>query len=578
MNSNGLFFEKAKIGAIVLGTILQFSFSQIYAQTDGTIGNEQVDVIKEFNPLIQDANKIVFPPEPVEAKPDPISLQYSLPDRLLPLVYPQSNLKPLAIAKEKQAQYYNSYARLGFGSQLSPLGEVFFAEGKPEKSLFGAHARYRSAHGQKIKSQDYSNIDVTGFAQTFFIKQSLLKTSASFHNNTVHYYGYDVYRKDLEFLLPELDQKDLKQAFNQVDVTVDLLNAKRRSSEFDYVAKLNYNYLWDNFKLNEQFINADITLKKSIKDKHHVSLQLVEDFSIFKDASDNTLNRNIFSAKAKYHFISGDWNLFGAINPVWEAGIFHLFPDIGLQRGIYDEYIVLYNGWKMDLRKNSYASLTQQNPWLEQLTVNDFRNGWLEERFMGLKGTIKKFNYNVRFAQNLYRHMPVFINQISFVPTATNDTVLYARPDFAVAYDRKTNILNLHAELGYRVNSNLQFNFVFDFNNYEADVVNRIYHQPRFMGKLNTRYTIAEKVVLQLDLIGLDGVYYIDYPGPSELRGPIDAKLKGTIDANVGATYIFSKRFSFFAQLNNLASIKYQRFYLYQSFGFNAMAGVTLHF
>lgn len=577
MNSNRIFFEKTKIGIIVLGTIFQFSVSQIYAQTDGSIGNEQVDVVKEFNPLIQDANKIVFPPEPVEAKPDPISLQYNLPDRLLPLVYPQSNLKPLAIAKEKQAQYFNSYARLGFGSQWSPLGEVFFAEGKPEKSLFGAHAKYRSAHGQKIKSQDYTNIDVTGFAQTY-IKQSLLKTSASFHNNTVHYYGYDVFRKDYEFILPELNQKDLKQAFNQVDVTVDLLNAKRRNSNFDYAAKVNYNYLWDKFNLNEQFINADITLKKSFKDKHHISLQLVDDFSIFKDAAGNKLNRNIFSAKAKYHFISGDWNLFGAVNPVWEAGIFHLFPDIGLQRGIYDEYIVLYNGWKMDLRKNSYASLTQQNPWLEQLTVNDFRNGWLEERFMGLKGTIKKFNYNVRFAQNLYRHMPVFINQTSVVPTATNDTVLYARPDFAVAYDRKTNILNLHAELGYRVNTNLQFNFVFNFNNFEADVVNRIYHQPRFMGNFNTRYTIAEKVILQLDIIGLDGVYYIDYPKPNELRAPVDAKLKGTIDANLGATYIFSKRFSFFAQLNNLASIKYQRFYLYQSYGFNALGGVTLHF
>jgi hypothetical protein len=125
-----------KISFILIFILLQLSAISLFAQVDGSLGNEQVDVVKEFNPLIQDANKIVFPPEPVEAKPEPISLQYNVPDRLMPLAYPQSNLKPLAIAKEKQAQYYNSYARLGFGSQWSPLGEVFFAEGKPEKSLF----------------------------------------------------------------------------------------------------------------------------------------------------------------------------------------------------------------------------------------------------------------------------------------------------------------------------------------------------------------------------------------------------------------------------------------------------------
>ena len=566
-----------KISFVLIFILLQLSDISLFAQADGSLGNEQVDVVKEFNPLIQDANKIVFPPEPVEAKPEPISLQYSVPDRLMPLVYPQSNLKPLAIAKEKQAQYFNSYARLGFGSQWSPLGEVFFAEGKPEKSLFGAHAKYRSSHGQKIKSQDYTQTDASVFANTY-IKQSLLKAKVGYNSDVVHYFAYDDFSKNYTLPLIELKQKDLKQTFSQVDVAVDLLNAKRRKSAFDYNGKFNYNYFWDKFKLNEQFINADITLKKSIKDKHHISLQLMEDYSIFKDVAGNTLNRNIFSTKAKYHFISGDWNIFGAVNPVWQAGIFHLFPDIGLQRGIYDEYIVLYNGWKMELRKNSYASLTQQNPWLEQLTVNDIRNGWLEERFMGLKGTIKKFNYNVRFAQNLYRHMPVFVNQFSNAPTVTDADVTYLRPDFAVAYDRRTNILNLHTELGYRVNSDLQFNFVFDFNNFEPDRISKIYHQPRFSARFNTRYTIAEKVLLQLDIIGLDGVYYINHPRPNEFRGTIDEKLKGTLDVSLGATYIFSNRFSFFAQLNNLASVKYQRYYLYPSFGFNAMAGITLHF
>lgn len=561
---------KIKIVLVALSISSLFPLSLLGQILD----NEQVDVIKSFNPLIQDANKINFPPEPISAKQEPISLEYNVPDRLLPILYPQANLKPLAIAKEKQAQYFGSFARIGLGTQWTPLAEIFITEGKNDKFQFGAHGRYQSAHGQKIKTQDYTNTDVTAFANAL-VKKSILKTKVFYHQDINFYYGYDLFRKPFNNNFVEYEQKDLKQQFNTAGVQIDLLNAERRSSEFDYNGSLQYNYYWDRFKLNEQYINVDFTLKKSFNNKHHVSLQLMDDYSVFTDINSQKVNRNIFSAKAKYHFIHGEWNLFGAINPLWEVGIFHLFPDIGLQRSLYKEYIVLYNGWKMELRKNSYQSLTQQNPWLEQVTVNQLRNGWLEERFLGLKGTIQKFNYNIRFAQNLYRHMPVFVNSFGIIPNSNSISV----PNFSSPFDRRTNILNLHTELGYLVNSNLEFNFVFDFNNFEQDVVARIYHAPRFMAKFNTRYSIAEKVLLQLDIIGLDGVYYIDYGNPFDaLAEETDKKLKGTADINIGATYIFSKRFSFFTQLNNLASIKYQRFYLYQNYGFNAIVGATLHF
>jgi hypothetical protein len=539
----------------ILITFLMISF-QPFAQQNDNIGNEQVEVVKAFNPLIQDANKINFPPEPVEVKEDKVELQYSTPDKLLSLSYPQANLKPLAIAKEKQLEYFQSFARLGFGTQLSPLAEIRIIEGKPNKFLFGGHGRYRSAHGSKIKSQDYTNTFASLFADAY-MKNSLLRANASYRQDINFYYGYEVLG-----LKPDLKQKLLKQKFNIADVNLQFLNTKKRKSAFDYNSKVNFNYLVDYFKLSEFYIDGDLWMQKSFKDIHHVSLHFIEDYSMFKDATGSTLNRNIFSVKAKYHFIYKEWNLFGAVNPVWEVGIFHLFPDIGLQRSLWNEYIVLYNGWKMELRKNSYLSLTQMNPWLDQITTNNLKNGWIEDRFIGLKGTVKKFNYNIRFAQNLYRHMPVFINDYD------STTILQ---QFKVLYDRRVNILNFHSELGIRVNSDLQFTASFDFNNFEEDRLARIYHQPRFNAKFNTKYNIAEKVLLSLDLVYLDGVYALMPTG-------IDKKLKGTADISLAATYIFSKRFSFFVNLNNLASMKYQRYYLYPSYGFNGIAGVTLHF
>jgi hypothetical protein len=523
------------------------------AQTGGSIADEKITVVREFNPLIQDANKINFPAESIELKEEKTELKYQIPAHYYPLSYPQANLKPLAIAKEKPESYFNSFARLGFGTQWSPLAELRLTEGKTDKLLFGAHGKYRSTHGSKIKSQDFSHAFASLFANSY-VRNSIINANASYTQNMNYYYGYEVNQS-----IPKRSNRQLRQTFNIADIRFQLLNAKRRQSAFDYDGKIQFNYLFDRFKLSEYLISADLWLQQSFRQKHFVSLQLFEDFTSFKDINSNTLNRNIFLLKARYQFKYKDWNMSGAISPVWQAGIFHFFPDIALQRNLYNEYITLYSGWKMELRKNSYLSHVQTNPWIEQITLNSLKNGWLEERFTGLKGVISKFSYNIRFAQNLYRHMPVYVN----------DTLQMER--FKVLFDRKTNMLNLHAELGYRAMSNLNFNITFDFIHYEADRLTRIYHQPRFNTRFNTQYTIADKILLQFDLISFDGVYTLT-PGNKEIQ------LKPTADINLSATYIFSKRFSFFVYLNNLAAMKYQRYYLYPTYGFNALAGATLHF
>lgn len=563
-----LILTKINIAIFVL-----LPLAYLNAQNNDELNTDEVNVVKDFNPIIEDANKINLPLQIEEEKPESLEFDYTLPEKLLLLQYPQNNLKPLAIAKEKSKKFLNNYARAGIGTQYTPLAELYFLEGKPEKFSYGALAKYQSAHGQNIKSQDYTDTDLKFFAQTFF-KTLQLKSTLKYEQDINFYYGYDVLRKNDALNFEKLAQKTLKQKFNQTEAAISLLNTKKNENKLDYEAHLKYNYLWDKFNLNEQFINVQFQAKRGIHNKHFLTLKVVDDYSVFEDINNDQLKRNIFGAYLKYHYLHGDWNIFAAANPVLDDSKFYLFPDIGLQRSIYEDKVILYNGWRMELQKNSYNSFTQANPWLKQILANELTNSWYEERFMGLKGSVKKFNYNLRFAQNVFRKMPVFV--LSQDITSPDSLTL---PKFGVLFDRRTNILNFHIELGYRFSSHFEINSVLDFNNYEQDKVEKIYHAPEFNFKFNARYVILEKIILQLDLIVKDGVYANTAGLPFFTNTTENfKKLSATADVNIGGTYIFSERLSYFIQLNNIAAIKYQTYYLYPSYGFNGMLGLTWKF
>ena len=56
------------------------------------------------------------------------------------------------------------------------------------------------------------------------------------------------------------------------------------------------------------------------------------------------------------------------------------------------------------------------------------------------------------------------------------------------------------------------------------------------------------------------------------------AKMKPILNFGVGFEYFFSKQFSAFARINNIACQYYSKYYDFPSFGINALVGVTYSF
>ncbi|MEZ4930111.1 MAG: TonB-dependent receptor [Chitinophagales bacterium] len=94
---------------------------------------------------------------------------------------------------------------------------------------------------------------------------------------------------------------------------------------------------------------------------------------------------------------------------------------------------------------------------------------------------------------------------------------------------------------------------------------------PMINTNFSTSYLLKKKVLLRAEVFGVAGAFAKAQNGDA-------VKIKGMADINIGADYQFTKYLSFFAQLNNLANFKYQKWYNYPTFGFNAMVGVQFRY
>lgn len=523
----------------------------LVAQEDGNgLGGDTTIVIKDKIPIVEDAEKLMYPALEPTYQAEKTPVKYESPVSLLKVDYEAPSIRPLAVSKEKPQKYPGSYVKLGFGSQWGPLAEIRhsgrFMRKDAEKLNYGAYFKHQSGYGAKLQHQDFSNneLKLYGSATT---KKVTLNTSFDYQRNAVFYYGYN--HADTSF-----KKKDVKQYFNLADATVGISRADVGENDFDYNGVFNFYYFGDRFKQNEIDANFSIDFEKVFKEKHFARLNLMDDYANFNNTIKST-NRNVFAVKPMYEYNDQLWKIFGGVQTVWENNIFHIFPDLGMERSLFKQYVVLYNGWKMELRRLGYRELAEQNPWVQPLGFDVKHTRW-EDRFLGFKGTAGKFSYDLKFSQNVLRRTALFVND-SIDPSK-----------FDVVYSSgRTSVLNPHAEFGVRVNGNLEFLVSGDYRMYELQGDAQAWHLPRWNVNFFTKYSIAKKIFLQMNIVALDGVF-------AKLPNGQQKQLNGTVDISIGATYKLSKYFSFFANLNNLASIKYQPFYNYPTYGFNGMAGV----
>ncbi|MEO6130212.1 MAG: hypothetical protein ABIQ02_00085, partial [Saprospiraceae bacterium] len=145
------------------------SVSSMFAQNELPTG--QIEVIKDFEVRLLETKKIRIIPQPITLDSTMRRYDYKLTAPSPSIDYVVAELKPLAINPENKPPYYPLFAKAGYGSPNSLLGEFSYDHRQNEMLQWGLDFRHLSADNKKIPLQKFSD------------SQGRINTSYTVHDN-----------------------------------------------------------------------------------------------------------------------------------------------------------------------------------------------------------------------------------------------------------------------------------------------------------------------------------------------------------------------------------------------------------
>ncbi len=549
------------------------------------IKTDKIDVVKSYEPILQDAEKITFQPDGGSGKGDPNSGQpgtggpgtgtggpgtgagpssgsrpyfnnYDVPNRFLTMTYQPTKLKPIAWRPDRNKQNfqanqdnYNFWLKAGYGVPHTIFGDIAAVTNQQQWGYVGFNANHINTNG-KEDFKDYMRSGGTIFARNY-LEIANLDYNVSYDRDQFHYYGFDRSDTTLNYT-----NDDLRLVYNNVGASVALTSNSENTADVRFKATGKYNRYFDKRKIKENNIALAGDAGKMISEIAELGGFAKLWFTNHKDSSaTNTFSANI-TPRLKFLPNIGNFSLGASallVNKDLKA-----FPYLNMEVFIIPDRFTFYGGWNKELLPNNFMTLSQENPFLNQYV--DYRNSFRENRFGGFKGTVNEMvSYDLRFAQTLTEQQPLYLNKADDPKT------------FIVVYDSLLNTLSGHAELGLTLNKFIEVGVDANYFHYTLNNQEAAWHLPTFRLGTHLRVSPMSKLLVTADLFAWNKTPARTAAGDYEL-------IKGTVDVNAGVKYQVVDNFAVFANVNNIVSTKYRRYLQYPSYGINGLAGIMLRF
>jgi hypothetical protein len=521
---------------------------------------------------------------------------------------------PATIKTESQLdQLYNTYVKLGIGSELMPLGEIYFDSKRSRKFLYGAHAKHLSSFGNfsSYLPARFDRTQVGLYGKLNETKYSL-NSELYYTNQGFHYYGYP---------LPEglttdsIDRTRIAQRYQDFGGRIAYHFHPKDSSKFNYYTTLGYNRFGskapsdslDDWRVKENHFDFTAGLKyRSGKEVYRLDLRVNHNGYAYGSPGDtlatNTLSplpflqTGVDTAILRSNTIVGlsptistylQNNRFRAqigvdmVVDVDTKAKVHVYPLAELKYSLFNDIFIPYVGVRGGLNQLSFKSLAAQNEFI--LPNLHMRNeSRVIDLYGGIKGTLsKRINFNLGASFARVRDKAFFISDDQFS----------LRNKFDLVYDT-LSLTTLEGSIAYQVREKIKIDAIGKFYSYELNHLRYAWNAPVWEATLRGGYNLFDKFLVNLDFHvegGRKAQFYsaaqIEFGG-EQTGNPLNVwvtvpsvKTPGFIaDVNLGLEYRYNKRISAFLQLNNLASQRYMRWYNYPVQIFQIMGGVTARF
>lgn len=521
------------------------------------IKSQEVDIVKSYQPLLADADKIDFEAEPAPVDTTMQSLKYDVKGHLIDVPFTPAEIRAVSLPTDAPEPLQNNLLKAGFGMQLTPLLDLYLHNGRSDKFSYGLDFHHLSSNGSKIDYQDFSHTGGTVFGKAFVGSTALSGSIGYDHRKN---YNYAEINSDTS----DASKQSLKRRYNYLPVTLGFENTKKTKGDFNYRFNLSYHHFnavppdESLFEEKEDEFNFTAILQKQIRKIHSANLEFNYENLQNKGIGVFDTMQSVYSIVPYYQLRMEKLNItLGANISIFDKQV-TLFPRIAGEYKLIGEYLVPYiaveGGWK----PVTMQELTTINPYLGEFTTTMSK---VYDAYIGFKGSYgNNISYNVRGGYQMHNNMAFFL------PDTLNPAY------YDVHYYYKANILNVHAELGYRESERINLVLSGEANSYDLDFNDQPWGIPKSRLDFTFNYNLQNKIFAQIDLFANSGAYTI-LPGDSA-----STQLKGRADVNLSLTYNYKKNIAFWFALNNITASKSTAWYNYPTYGFQAMAGVKLRF
>lgn len=555
--------SKNILSLVILMLLILSCNIKTYAQDTATIKIET-----EFNPFLKDAFKIKENPSIKDTNKIIPELKYSFLDKQVPVTFNIDTIKPAKIKGEPLVKLYRGYAKLGFGTNSTPLAELYYNAKRSRDFGYGFYGKHFSSSG--LAGNDYSGFsenELSLFGKRF-LKEFTLYGKFGYNRNANHYYGIPE-----ELIVDITNPDDIRQQTDKFSGAFSLTRNFTDTTQFDYNFDINYHLMQDIYDAKENHIELDGSFSK-----YHKKELYAIGVEVNYNKLDNLLNQDnnlVVGLNPHISTTAQNWQFdvgIGLYINTFPDTKFHFYPKAEFKYNVVENIIIPYVGISGGLKSNNLNSFYNENPFINTQTLLTQNSNQKYDIFGGVRGSFSsKLTFNTSFSRQKIEGMPLYVKDLSNP----------IENQFMLEYDTVT-FNKITGELAYQKLE--KFKILFGANYFMYDVKNatEAWHKPAVKISLGGVYDLADKIVVRADLFYFGKQYAKDYEtivtNNTVTTTEIAQELKGIFDANLSIEYRYTKKLSAFINFNNIASQAYERWQDYPTQKFNVLGGLTYSF
>jgi len=269
---------------------LAFPVLLMAQEQDPNLPTEEVDVVKQFNARLIDAERYQVRPELPPLDTTPPRLNYELSRRTFNAQYNPPSIRPIALRRDREQSLYNGYGILAGGLPGSMLLEGAYDMMTDENVQFGVDLRHYSANNNSsVENQTFglNNINLSG---AYFSDQGIkIDGFLDYRRDIYHFYGYNQFAEENNTEI-SFEDTDVKQRFSDFSAEARISNSERTVANVNYDGGISFYSLQDNYAARENGVRLDLGFTKWFADTHPLSVELITDFTNYRDTSEQSLN------------------------------------------------------------------------------------------------------------------------------------------------------------------------------------------------------------------------------------------------------------------------------------------------